>query len=61
MPTVQDFPFRPWSTGFSLGFGPLYFVPPVPPPIPPEPVTGASGGEIMIQGDKRSNISVRVL
>lgn len=59
MPDVSDYPFRPWSSGFSLGFGPLFFEPPRPPEETPSPVTGAKGSSVRILGDRRPGSIVR--
>lgn len=64
MPSVTDFPFRPWSTAWSLDFGPLYFEPPRPPEPdpPPAPVPGAQGGFVKLLSDQRPGMdSVRTL
>ncbi len=58
MPVPADFPHRPWSTGFSLGFGPLWFDPnPAPRPTGPA-VTGAKGSTMKTIGDQRPGSSV---
>lgn len=61
MPGVSDFPFRPWSSGFSLGFGPLYLDPPRLPDPPQTPVTGAKGGIVVRQGDARDTGSIKLI
>ena len=60
MPSVSDYTHRPWSSGFSLGFGPLHFDPPRLPdtPVAP-PVTGAKGGKVVRIGDARDTQAVR--
>ncbi len=61
MPSVSDHPYRPWSAGFSLGFGPLWFNPPRPPAPTPVPVEGAKGGFVKVLGDNRPGVDVKVL
>ena len=61
MPSVSDYTHRPWSSGFSLGFGPLFFDPPRLPNPPQLPVTGAKGGTVAIVGDARGGSSVRLI
>ncbi len=60
MTMPSDFPFRSWSTAFSLAFGPLHFEPIVPDPITPNPMTSqAKGGPVQRVGDRRDGANVR--
>ena len=55
---MAEYPHRPWSLGFSLGFGPGFPEPPPAPDAPKVPVTGAKGGTVPLIGDHRPGVGI---